>query len=438
MIKQAFIFSAFVLFTGIGLSGASLQEQIDDAEPGVSITLPAGEHPGPITITKPISLIGEPGATIVGDGQSSVITILADDVRIEGLRVVKSGRRLEKDQAAIYIKGRRARIKDNLVEQSLHGIYLREAHDSIIEGNTIIGQTTRQVPLGDPLARGIEAGPDGLCTIVIDPNQRGNGIHLWNSTGNQLLRNVIRDTRDGIYFSFSHETFVSGNYITHVRYGLHYMYSDFNIFEGNRFEMNAAGAAIMYSEGLLVRANNFSNNDGYRAYGILLTAVDDTTFLDNTLSHNTVGLYIENSNRNTLRGNSVDHNYVGIRMNSSSQTNRFTENRFLSNLHSVEVEAGGSPNEWAVDGRGNVWQDAHPIDLNGDGAGELPYRQTDLLGQYRREFPPVGLLSDSPLLKVLSFIHSRTPLPGVNAIEDPAPLARSSRKPPEPLTASTK
>ncbi|MDQ8202221.1 NosD domain-containing protein [Pelagicoccus sp. SDUM812003] len=416
------------------LFGASLQERIDAAEADAELLLPAGEYQGPILIEKPLTLRGELGAKLIGNGDSSVLTINANNVTIVSLHISRSGRSLEKDHSAIFVQGNGVFLKGNTIEQSLHGIYLKEAQNCRIEDNVIRGQTTKRVPIDDPIAKGLEAEADGLCTIRIDANQRGNGIHLWNATGNVLKNNTISDTRDGIYFSFSHETRVTGNTIRNVRYGLHYMYSDYNTFENNRFEQNAAGAAIMYSEGLLVRNNTFTNNAGYRAYGVLVQSVDKTAFIGNTISRNTVGLYLENSNDNTLRSNQFQRNYVGVRLSSSSAKNTFTENGFQGNLHPVESDELSSSNRWAANGRGNRWPSSQPVDLDGDGAGELPHRQADLLGPHRRDFPMIGLLSESPFLKLLSFVHARASLPGVPAIEDPAPLVDIARNPPAART----
>src|SRR5690606_22617306 len=208
-----------------------------------------------------------------------------------------------------------------------------------------------------------------------------------------------------------------------VRYGLHYMYSDNNRFEGNRFERNAAGAAIMYSEGLFVRGNVFSSNAGFRAYGILAQSVDKSVFIDNALERNAVGLYLENSVGNTLRGNSIARNYVGARLSASSTGNALSRNRFVGNIHSVETDRDSADNEWSASGRGNYWDGAMPIDLDGDGAGELAHREADVLGRHRRGFPAAALLSDSPALRLLKFAHPRAQLGGVPALEDPAPLA---------------
>ena len=87
----------------------------------------------------------------------------------------------------------------------------------------------------------------------------------------------IRDTRDGVYFSFVDRSEVRDNDIEGVRYGLHYMYSDENRFEGNVFRDNAAGAALMNSKGIVLRRNQFLANQSHRSYGVLLQTVEGTT-----------------------------------------------------------------------------------------------------------------------------------------------------------------
>lgn len=418
-----------LLLTPLVAPAADLRERIAAAPSGATVDVGQGTHQGPLVLDKPIHLRGEPGARIVGNGLASVISVSGDDVTVEGLHIVRSGKSLDDDHAGIFITGERAVIRGNTIGECLHGIYLKEANGCQVSGNTIQGLQVAGAPITDVVATGIkpESAAD-MCSVTPSQAQRGNGIHLWNSSGSRIEDNTIADTRDGIYFSFSNDTVVVGNTILRARYGLHYMYSDHNIFERNRFEESAAGAAVMYSEGLFVRGNTFTHNAGHRSYGILVQSVDTTTFIGNTVARNTVGLYMENSNGNTLLDNAIERNYVGVRLSSSSFDNAFSGNRFSGNMHPVETDRDSAGNHWAIDGRGNHWRDARPVDLDGDGAGDLPHRQTDLLGQHRRAFPLAGLLTESPFLRLLSFVHARAKLPGVPAIEDPAPLLNTASK----------
>lgn len=406
--------------------GGGLQQRIDAAEPGAVLRVEAGLYEGAVSIGKPLTLLGIDRPIIDGEGVGHVVRIEAPDVRIEGFVVRNSGANLSKDHAGILIEGDRATVANNRIENALHGVYLRKADGAVVTGNRVLGKRQRLIPVEDALTQGLRLTPDGeMCIVDLGSNQRGNGIHLWNSTGNRLENNEISDTRDGIYFSFSDRTLVRDNYVHHVRYGLHYMYSDENVFENNRFEQNAAGAAIMYSKGLLVRRNTFTNNRGRRAYGLLLNAVDDTTFLGNELRRNTVGIYVENSNNNFFAENEIGTNYIGVRFSASSQNNAFTRNVFARNLHSVELDRDSGDNQWTPDGVGNFWANARAVDLDGDGTGEFAHRESDLLGGFRRELPMAGLLTGTPALQLIDFVQSRVPLPGVSAITDSAPLVQA-------------
>jgi len=120
----------------------TLQEQIDAASPNDTIHLEAGVHPGPVVITKPIKLVGERGAEIKGNGFGNVVTIRADDVTLSGLRISGSGLRLSDDDAAVFITGNRARIEQNVIADSLHGIYLKKVSGAQILHNRIEGKTS--------------------------------------------------------------------------------------------------------------------------------------------------------------------------------------------------------------------------------------------------------------------------------------------------------
>jgi nitrous oxidase accessory protein len=307
----------------------------------------------------------------------------------------------------------------------LHGIYVRKANDCQILDNVIIGDGAANDLISDPVISGLKAGDAAsgeLCAAPDAQDRRGNGIHLWNSSGHLIAGNEVRGTRDGVYFSFTERTCVRENRISRVRYGLHYMYSNDNVFERNVFSENAAGAALMYSRRLVLRQNRFVSNRSHRAYGLLMQSIDDTRVEENALEGNTLGLFLENGNNNTFRGNRIAGNYVGLRVSDSTADTRFFENTFSGNIHPIETTGGNTANLWAVAGRGNRWDDASSLDLNRDGIADLPHREPDLFGVWRRSFPAIGLLSASPGERLLRLIHSRLSLPGIPGITDPRPL----------------
>ncbi len=360
-------------------SAATLQERIDAAAPNDTITIEAGVHAGPLTIDKPLQLIGQPGAEIRGPGVGNVITINADDVTVRGLRVTGSGLRLSDDNAAIFVTGNRATIENNVIEDSLHGVYLKKVRDGRVIGNRIRGKTTLPTS-SKPIAAKPHRRIGELCETALDQNERGNGIHQWSCEGNFLSGNEISDTRDGIYFSFTNHSRTENNHVHHVRYGLHYMYSDNNVFENNVFAQNAAGAAVMFSRDLVIRGNQFIDNRGSRAYGILFQSDERVRVENNVIRNNAVGLSFQQAIGFVVRANDVSGNYIGLRFYGNSDDNSFSENRFTQNLHPIDAAGAGTNNRWAVNGVGNLWSGTEMFDLNGDGVNDLPHRELDLFG----------------------------------------------------------
>lgn len=405
----------------LNAGAATLQQRIDAAAPNEIIRVEAGIYAGAIKINKPLTLVGEPGAEIRGNGSGKVVTIAADDVTLRGLRITGSGLQLSDDDAAVFVAGNRAKVENCAIADSLHGIYLKKVSGAQILNNRIQGKTTLTAS-SEPVEKGIGQSAEN-CDTTLVANRRGNGIHQWNCEGNLIRGNEISDTRDGIYFSFTNNSRVENNLIQHARYGLHYMYSDGNIFEHNTFTENAAGAAIMFSKDMIVRGNRFVNNRGYRAYGLIFQSSDRSRLEQNEISENAVGLSFNQCNQNEIVGNRVTRNYIGLRFGSNSDGNRFTENIFAGNLHPIETGASDvSGSLWAVNGVGNFWDTELELDLDRDGIIDVPHRELDLFGILRRDFPAIAFLSESPAVKLLRFANERAVIPGMSSIEDPAPL----------------
>ena len=410
-------------------AGDTLRARIAGASSGERIVVQAGVYEGSFTLEKPVHLLGEPGAILQGDHQTHIVAVRSPDVEIAGFTLRGSGRSLGRDDAAIHITGARAIIRDNRILDSLHGIYVRRADDCRIANNTIIGDGIVSDGVTDPTVAPLKPGEAELCDVDSLQDRRGNGIHLWNSRGHVIEDNVIEGTRDGIYFSFADATVVRRNTIARVRYGLHYMYSDDNTFEENTFTGNGAGSALMYSKGIVLRRNRFHANRSHRAYGILFQSVDNTLVEGNEIDGNTLGFYLENSNAVVVRDNRIVRNYVGLRVSDSTSGSTFTGNRFSGNVHAVETTGSNQANRWSVDGRGNFWEGALALDLDRNGVGDLPHRESDLFGQWRRTFPEIGLLSAAPGERLLRFVHSRIALPGLPGVTDPHPLLAPKTSP---------
>ncbi|MCI0689055.1 MAG: nitrous oxide reductase family maturation protein NosD, partial [Sporichthyaceae bacterium] len=386
---------------GQGVAAPSVAEALAAAQPGDTVRLRDGTHRGPLVVRVPgITIIGSRAAEVDGGRRGTVITVAADSVTLQGFVVRGSGRSLDRDEAAVKLDHCTGCVVRGLaVREPLHGIYLVESHGVTIENNDILG-----------------------AADLIE-SARGNGIHLFNSTGNRLTGNRVRRSRDGIYFSFASDNLVADNEVTGTRYGLHYMYSDDNRFERNVFTRNAAGAAVMFSKRIVLRENVFARHIGYRAYGLLLHTGEDILAEGNQFEGNLTALFLDGSLRNTFRNNLIAGNGTGIDLPASAEQNIFTENAFRHNRTPVRKLLGSSDNAWSLDGRGNDWGDPAVFDLDRDGIGDRPYRAGDPFLSLAAARPALEIFAGTLAAQALSWAEEAFPVFGLPRVVDSAPLA---------------
>lgn len=419
------------LLLGAGSVAAQpvLQARIDAAAAGDTLVVDGGTYDGALVIDRPLILIGRDRPHVRGSDEGHVIEVRANDVTIEGLRISGSGTSLDADHAGILIQGNRVTVRDNRLDDVLHGIYVKGYNRAVIVENVIDGPpvVTRRMSPEEARRNDCSVPPEGgSCEVPLPEAQRGNGIHLWKSTHNTIAHNTIRRVRDGVYFSFADHTYAAHNTIHDVRYGLHFMYSDDNTFEHNLFYDNASGSALMFSYRLTARHNVFHDNRTQRGYGLLLQTMDDSRFVNNRMTRNGTGVYLENSTGNTFKQNVIAANFRGFRMTGSSMDNRFGSNVIRGNLNIATVAGMSATNAWQIDGVGNYWGPRGLLDLDSDGISELPRRTLDVMGKRREAFPYVDLLAGSPGLTLLTEALRRVSVPGVPTITDDRPLMRPS------------
>lgn len=389
--------------------GADLLAAVAGAVPGDTIRV-RGTHRGDLRILVPLTLAAAgPDARLVGSGRGTVVSVESDSVEVRGLAISGSGPSLERDDAAIKLwRCRGCRILDNRIDESLHGVYLLESADVRVEDNRIRGRAD----LGEA--------------------RRGNGIHVYASSGNVIERNRVRGARDGIYFSFADGNDVADNDIAEVRYGLHYMYSDDNRFRGNVFRRNAAGAALMFSERIEFRDNVFADHSGARAYGILLQTAADIVAVGNRIEGNRIGLFMDNAVTSSFRENAIVGNGIGIDMLSSAEGNLFSRNAIAANRIAVRRQSAAGVNEWSVGGVGNYWGDASVLDLDGDGVSERPHEAGDPFVSLAAGRPALALFQETPAARALAWAERAFPVFDLPHVRDPHPLAAPPAGAPAP------
>lgn len=344
-----------------GVPADVLQARIDAAPRGSTLIVPAGVYHGAIVVRGPLTVVGERGATIDGDGHGSVVTIAGANVVFRGFTVRGSGRDVTEEAAGIKVTGDDHRIESNEVVDVYFGIH--------------IGDGARAVVAGNRIRPGKEYGA-----------RPGQGINAWNLRDSRITGNHVAEARDGIYLSFTKGMVVTGNVVTECRYGLHSMYSEDARFEANEATRNLLGAALMMSDRLVLKANRIrQHREGVAAYGLLLKDIGDLVAEGNEITSNRVGIYAESvpsspDREAVLRGNVIAGNEVGLALQSTARLT-LTGNRIAENLADVRplgrTLAFGM--RWSRDGRGNSWGQYRGFDADGDGIGDVPHRVEDAM-----------------------------------------------------------
>jgi nitrous oxidase accessory protein len=390
-------------------AGESIAQVLVGASAGDTIRLALGEYHENLVIETPVVLTGpnctigsspEPCQlpTIRGGYEGNVVHVLATGTILDGIHVSEAGPRLTKDMANILVEADSVTIRKSLLTESLHGIYVKGGSFARIEGNRIEGR------------------------LDLIESDRGNGIHLWNSTNNSVFENEILNVRDGIYFSFSDSTQVADNHIHHVRYGLHYMYSNHNTFTNNLFEKNVAGAALMYSEDIELTGNTFAYCRGFRAYGILLQSMDRVTAESNLVIDNSRGVFINNSSQNVIQWNDIVDNDVAIQLKGVSDRNAFLQNNFINNLSELLLDVSDRETIWANEAGGNYWSGHDSYDLDRDGIGDMGVGIQNVFQVMESNTPEVRFYLLSPAAKILEIAENTLPILDLSDARDPSPL----------------
>ena len=353
------------------------------------------------TVATPRLLIrGDGWPVLDGEGTHEILVIMAEGVRVEGIRFRGAGVNMTRDQAAVkVVETSGCRISGNRFEDNFFGIYLQRARECVVRDNAIRGTGN-------------------------DEARNGNGIHLWNATDVVVDSNTVAGHRDGIYLEFAHGVRATGNRSGHNRrYGLHFMFSNDCAYQGNVFDGNGAGVAVMYSREVTLARNLFTHASGPSAYGLLLKEIRDSHVDSNRFVTNTVALYTEGASRNTFLGNDFRDNGWGVRLLASSETNTFAGNSFAGNSFDVTTNGRSNTNTF----RGNRWDRYDGYDLDRNGVGDVPFRPVRRFALLVEQHESAILLLRSPFADLLDLAEAVFPVLTPETLVDERPVALRDR-----------
>ena len=375
----------------------TLQEAVRASSKGDTLVLQPGIYSGRLVIDHSISLVGQAGSVVDGGGQGDVIRVNAPDVVIRGLTLRNSGSDLETEDSGIFVtdQGDRALIEENRFEDNLIGVYLKGPDQAVVRRNSILGSQHHRM------------------------NDRGNGVHLWNSPGSRVEENDIRYGRDGIFVTTSHHNSFRDNHFQELRFAIHYMYTHDSQIIGNVSNRNHVAWALMFSDRLTVSGNH---SDADRDRGLFLNYVNKSSLVNNHVSGGVEKcVFIYNANMNTFRNNRFEGCDIGIHFTAGSEKNQIFSNAFIGNRTQVKY-VGTRHIEWSHEGRGNYWSDNPAFDLNDDGISDRAYRPNSLVDQIVWQFPTSKFLLGSPVMQILRWAQSEFPALHPGGVRDSVPL----------------
>jgi nitrous oxidase accessory protein len=378
----------------------TLAAAISTAAPGDILRLQAGVYSGPVSIDRSLTLTGTANSVIDANGTGSVITVAAPDVIIRGITVRGSGKRLDVEDSGIFVtpEGDRALIEANRLEANLIGVYLKGPDAAVVRDNTIIGSRDPHI------------------------NDRGNGVHLWNTPGSVVESNTLQYGRDGVFVMSSRNNIFRKNSFSDMRFAIHYMYTHDSEVIDNVSTRNNSAYAVMYSERLKVSGNRSTDD---RERGLFLNATNNSDFSNNIISGGPEKcVFIYNANANIFADNYFEGCDIGIHFTAGSEKNAISGNTFISNRTQVKY-VGTRHVEWSVSGRGNYWSDNPSFDLNNDGIADSPYRPNDMVDQLLWKHPLSKLLINTPAMQLMRWSQAEFPALFPGGVVDSAPLMQA-------------
>ena len=336
-----------------------------------------------IIIDKPLTIIGKDYPVIDGELKGEIITIISDNVTLDGLFIINVGTSYTEDYAAIRVRRSKNFIIQNVVlEKLFFGIYIEKSRDGKIFHNKIIGD-------------------------AIEEYNSGNGIQLWYSHNIDIEHNYVEHVRDGIYLEFSDNCIIKNNVSAYnIRYGLHFMFSNNDLYQDNTFENNGAGVAVMFSKKITMLNNIFKENWGSASYGLLLKEINDAEIIGNTFEENTIGINIEGTNRINYKNNDFINNGWAMKVRGACYANKFLSNNFLYNSFDISYNSKLNDNVF----NNNFWSNYTGYDLDKNGIGDVPYRPVKLFSYIVNRTPETIILLRSLFIDIIDFSEKVSPV----------------------------
>lgn len=369
-------------------AGTDLQKIIDEAEPEAVLYLAPGDHGGPISIKRPLTIWGPRDAVVRSNGLGNTIDVRTDGVRLLGFTVDGSGERPDKMDSAVYAEGDDFEARGLRIVNAYFGFVVEKSKRATVAANEIVG---------DPKT------PIGL---------RGDAIRFWETRESIIEDNRVTDSRDVLVW-YSPDNRIVNNEISRGRYGTHFMYCDGGVIEGGLYRDNTVGVFIMYSRNVQIRGNLTAGSLGAGGMGLGVKDGGNLVVENNQFVRDESGIYLDNAptrpgDHNRFQNNLIAFCQTGIVFHASLKRNAFLDNTMRGNQNQARVDGRGNALETTWEG--NAYDDYQGYDLDGDGFGDVPHEARNLANQMIGRIPELAFFRGTPALGLLEAVGRVFPL----------------------------
>lgn len=380
------LLSLILLWLAGPVWAGALQDMIDAAEDGATISPPAGVYAENIVIDRPVVIDGRGEVIIDGDGFGTVVHLSATGATLKNLTIRNSGRLHNKVDAGLRIAGNFNVIRDVKIKNALFGIDMTQASNNVIRR---VHVSSKDMPL----------------------EMRGDGIRIWYSNDNKLENNEVEDSRD-IVIWYSSGNVLRDNVVRRNRYGIHFMYAHGNVVERNDIADCVVGVFLMYANDTIVQDNRILRAWGASGIGVGFKESSGAEILRNDIIGNATGIYLDPSpwdpdKTNNFADNVIAYNGIGVEFHTEWKGNHFARNAFMSNFTQISVRGRGTALKESWDG--NYWDDYAGFDKDNDRVGDVPYEIYNYADRIWMEVPSASFFRGGLALAALDFVERLAP-----------------------------
>lgn len=388
MRKWLFAFCFVFLWVPKSYAAEDIQQLIDNAKPGETITIPTGEYTGHFVIDKPLTLKGD--GVFKADGQEPVLTIhQTRNVRIEGFTIVTNATAME--------------IKD-AKNVSIENLHLEKVNAGVKVYNSTAIQA-KDITI---------TGREGHYS------QKGNGLAFFKSHSIEVSHVKINNVQDGIYLEGVKNITLKNNDVTNGRYGVHFMYSEEGVAQSNHLEKNVTGFMVMMAKDVTLSENVLAKQRGLNSYGVVLYDVQRLRLKKNVLAENRTAISIQNSKSVTIVNNQFAMNETAVEAMQSDHSNVVAKNTFTGNILTARSDVNGVRLE------GNYYDDYTGLDADDNGIGDTSYVALSSFGQWMVREPAYQYFVEAPAVTLLSTVDQQINRSSQGVLSDYSPLMVSA------------